>query len=217
MERSYMIETARAEAMRPAFAITKQILDVHSLVIANGKPEIAGTVQSQDGRAGFVFFSIAGEPYHLWVRVGLETHQVEFSGITPLTQIELLLRSAECSPEMISSILGMSPSKSVRRGEQFRPNSAPSKFNLWRFEPVPAGPGFFDDRLGAFLGLIEPIQARMKGLPADCEIEVSVRSRQCAAWPDGFHINPEAATIIAQLGASLDIDVSFSGPSELGA
>lgn len=208
--------SAREEILHPTLGITEQILDVHSVAMQDGEPQVTAVDQPVSSDHAFVFFDVVGEPYHLWVRVAVEGARVQFAGITPLTYIELVVSSLEHTPEDIAAVLGTPATSAYHRGERSPQGARTYGTNVWIYEPLPRMAGFFEDRLRQFARAVRSLQEGVRRLPAGCEVEVSIVSKQCSAWPEGFHVPADVGADLFALRASLDIDVYYFGPEALG-
>lgn len=121
----------------------------------------------------------------------------------------------ECSPEKITKILGIQPTKTWIKGEPINPiGKRVYKENGWMIEsPINPVNSNVDEQVESLLSVITPYVEAFANLPSDVYIELScviyVPSNDHGRPTVGFSAN--TIKILAKLGANIDIDIYAFG------
>ena len=201
---------AVAEVEERRLGVTQQFFSVHDPVMVAGRPQVVGVESESGSGEALVYFSVAGEPYHFWVRVGSSDRGpvVAFSGYCPASDVGFVVTSRELSPDALTKHIGLVPTGVRTMGSLVREGAVPFPTNQWRFEPFERGaPGFLDRKVDALLDLLAPLRPSLSALPATCEAGLSVTSRQWKAWPEGVHLDSAQLGALVGLHAEFDLDI----------
>jgi len=122
--------------------------------------------------------------------------------------VTLIVQSDSVSPDEVTSILQLEPTKVWKPGD---PVAAESnrvvKTNIWRLTSTADPMQYISEPLiDALLAVIQPKRARFSLLPKDRFIEL-----QCAVYfmdnLPGIALRPDHVAFLAELGASFDVDL----------
>ena len=132
---------AVAEVEERRVGVTQQFFSVHDPVMAAGRPQVVGVESESGSGEALVYFSVAGEPYHFWVRVGSSDRGpvVAFSGYRPASDVGFVVTSRELSPDALTKHIGLVPTGVRTMGSLVREGAVPFPTNQWRFEPPSRG------------------------------------------------------------------------------
>lgn len=118
------VRCARREIVERNLEETAQLLRIHEVAHENGQPQVVyADSTSIPGRA-FVYFKILGEPYHFAVVV--DSHpdvgaEVCCVFVAAAVRALLTIRSTTVTPEEMSALIGLAPTRVYVPGKAPRP------------------------------------------------------------------------------------------------
>ena len=121
-------------------------------------------------------------------------------------KVQLFIKGFKCSPEKITRLLGISPSKTWVRGGLIRSgHRAVHRFNGWSLVSPLAEVASPEEQTDALLAIIKPHSKRFKRLPSGAQLDLS-----CAiyAYDDSqrvFYFSVETVKELAKIGAPISI------------
>jgi hypothetical protein len=130
-----------------------------------------------------------------------------------LVRLQIVSDSLTC--EELKSQIGLSPSRSMRKGELIPSTLLVHKSNVWELVSGLQESASIQDQLMALFFRFEPVANRIAALSKIAEITVSCVV-YCTRQPD-LYVKPELIQKISKIGAGIDIDVYWteSGPEEV--
>ena len=122
--------------------------------------------------------------------------------------VSLRITDFECPAEEITRLLGLSPTRTWRRGEavHLRAHNARHRQNGWRLS-APCDPSTtgLAEQLEALLCLVAPHAEQFAALPPGSEVELSCFIYACNHRPV-ITFSADAVRRLARLGAAIDVD-----------
>ena len=122
---------------------------------------------------------------------------------------KLKIADFECSPEEITEILGICPTKIWRNGEKVHPRAKNVyKSNGWMLaSPCDPVNSSVDQQIEPLLSIIKPHIDAFEKLPSGIYIELACIIRVADYREPAIWFSADTIRIIAQMRASIDIDV----------
>ncbi len=208
-------ELARREIASPTLSATKEILAVHTPVLADGQPLIARADLTREKGAFYFYFRLEHEPYYLVLAVGPDDQKklaVTSACIEAAVRVFLLVKSEKHTPDEITQRLGLTPTAAYAKGDRLHPELPPLPYTKWRLEPHKSLPEDLGRKLDLLLDQLEPAAARIAELAADCDVSVNVCYEGYKEWLGGWNAPKETLQRLATLGARFHLDLYASGP-----
>jgi hypothetical protein len=122
----------------------------------------------------------------------------------------------DCPPEDIGLRLGLVPTESWTKGDQWLPNKDRT-YNCWQLcSPLPRDEVFLDRHLEALLKLIESKEDIIDKLSQEFQCGINCVGYYYEEHP-GFHLSAELIARLAKIGLDVDFDLyCLSGDDEQG-
>jgi hypothetical protein len=123
----------------------------------------------------------------------------------------LKIVSDTCTPDWITSKVGVEPDVAVAKGE-IPPGSAsrrPLRWNRWELRETGGGSSNIDDLVSALYSRLTLVSDGLKSLPKDkCEMELVIVGYYSPGdeTSHGFHLDLEFVKLLAIIGADIDVD-----------
>jgi len=152
-------ELARREIASPTLSATKEILAVHTPVLADGQPLIARADLTREKGAFYFYFRLEHEPYYLVLAVGPDDQKklaVTSACIEAAVRVFLLVKSEKHTPDEITQRLGLTPTAAYAKGDRLHPELPPLPYTKWRLEPHKSLPEDLGRKLDLLLDQLEP-------------------------------------------------------------
>lgn len=131
--------------------------------------------------------------------------------------VDLRIADFECSPEELTNIIGISPTRTWRQGDLVTPRTAHRyKENGWELSSGVSQHESFDNHVNALLDIIEPkidafIEIGSKYFATlSCAIYMYDNSENSLPWP---HFTKRSMAVLHHIGAEVDFDL-YILPSE---
>jgi Domain of unknown function (DUF4279) len=121
--------------------------------------------------------------------------------------VRLKILSDTLTPEDISETLGLTPSRSWRKGESDRKKASlnMAKWNGWIYDSGCSPNVPLADQAAALLHALEPLQNSIHHISRLCDVAISIVTY---SNPDkSIFLNKELVALIAALGAHFDFEM----------
>ena len=209
--RKDVIKVATEELTNPSLGVTGQIVSSHEI-----HPEpIRIDTDLEDG-THCLYYSLAGESYYfvLVLREKDGGLRPSSSHIEPNAKVYLYIRSEQKAPSEITELLGIHPTCSGIMGElpPHRSSGAVNECHYWCLEPQKDVPDYLEQKLEVLLASIEVCKTELKLLSKFCSLTFTVCYEGYKDWMGEVVLSPNQVKRIAELDASVWIDLYASGP-----
>ncbi len=131
-----------------------------------------------------------------------------------ITHTVLKISEFSCSPDELSSKLGLIPTKTGTKGQIYFIGPEKNKiqkvwdYNYWEYRIEKSDNTWISDQLDEFIKVvIIPIKDTLKGLSSECEIEISLIQYSHISVNPGLHFDKTIIKTISEIDADLDIDI----------
>ncbi len=211
---------ARAEVVERTFALTRQYLALHTVVVGDdGIAAIARIDETSEAGAYHVYFPLLGVPYHCVVVIRPDDDgdlAVSWVYIQPATRVYLAIRSNDITPGEVTRRIGLQPTRTVEKGSPIaqRQNAPPSPRHHWALDVMPGVPGDLDEKVGILVAVLEPVAHSVAALKPSCDVRLTIVyegwiGNSCLG---GIQLDAKATRVLAEAGGWVDIDLYASGP-----
>jgi hypothetical protein len=119
-----------------------------------------------------------------------------------------------CRPEDISAQLGLEPTRTYLKGEEYHighPERKLSKLheeNSWQLNWTKEMDGWIQEQIEDFLKtIIEPRKDAIRKISNDCYCEFSISQHLYKDWNPGFHFTRTTLELLQYIGAEIDMDI----------
>jgi hypothetical protein len=129
------------------------------------------------------------------------------------TRLFFTVTGSTLDPDEITRITGLQPAKIWHIGDTIGKGGRKYKENGWKLDSGLERSKSLDDHLAALLAKIEPVLAALSKLDASYYKELACVIEAYCANP-GMHFDRNMITLLAQLGAEIDIDLYCLGGAE---
>ncbi len=135
--------------------------------------------------------------------------------------ITLKLFNFICSPDDLTKELGLVPTKTGIKGQEFFIGSQVKKIkkvwphNYWEYRVIKKEKNWVSEHVNQFIdNIIKPKEEKLKDIITSCEAELSIVQYYYCGCNPGFHFDNEKLQSITNIGASLDLDIYCLSESE---
>ena len=126
----------------------------------------------------------------------------------------LKLFSFECPPEDLTKKLGLEPTKTAIKGQEYLVGPDHRKIkktwphNYWEYKITKKEDSWISEQVDQFIdSIIKPNQTKLRNIIATCEAEFSIVQYYYSGCNPGLHFDNAKLKIVSDIGASLDIDI----------
>jgi hypothetical protein len=206
------IDKAIEEILDPAFAVTKQYLEVNDVQFENGKPKVERVDLDYAENLAAVYFPFKDERYFLQINLEKTPEiKVNFVHTESGNRTYLTATSKSLTFEELSKNLPFQPLTGWSKGD-FRKNGK-SQYNFSRvfFEPFASEAYEMEKQLDLLLTELERNAESIKQLTEKATTYISVCKHQYVSGNSGVHFDIELINRLSRLNLSVDIDIYIVG------
>jgi hypothetical protein len=151
------------------WGVTQQFLEIHDLVLVDGKPKIERVDSEKLDGTVIAYLPVKDQPFYFAVYFdSKENLQINGVGTEPFSSVYFSATSDKVTFEQMGSSTTLKPSGGWRKGEKSRFASKVYEVSTFLFEPNPE-PDEFDDKLIKLLDLLESDRKGIQRLVDECE------------------------------------------------
>ena len=128
--------------------------------------------------------------------------------------ITLKLFGFSCSPEEVTKIIGLKPTKTAFEGQEYHQGSKQNRLrkkwqhSYWEYRIIKNEKQWISDSVDEFIEeIICPRIGVLKELISKCEAELSIVQYLNAGCNPGLHFSKEIINFLSQIGVDLDVDI----------
>jgi hypothetical protein len=206
------IDKATEEIVNPAFAVTKQYLEVNEVEFENGKPKVERVDPDYTENLAAVYFSIKNQRYFLQVNL-LKTPEikVDFVHTESGNKTYLTITSEQFTFEELTENLKLKPLTGWTKGEFRKDGKSRYNFSRVSYDPF-TGEAYEPERqIKLLLTELEKYSESIIELTKKAKLYISICKHQYVSGNLGIHFDVETINRIAGLNLSIDIDTYIGG------
>jgi|SRR6476469_1275393 len=209
-----LIAAAINELKTPTFGVTEQFLEIHTIVIEDGQPKVAGLSINDDGSRAAVYFAVTGERFYFAVYLDLDPEpNIRGVDTEDYNSVYFQVVSETMSQEQLAALTTLSATEGWSKGDpRSNPSRTPYTFSSLVFEPTP-GPAPFEDKLNKLLDFLEQDRTGVQVLleQADAGIQVHTIFHNGNTMLGGVHLDKQHIQRLADLNLEIDFDLYAEG------
>lgn len=207
-----IIKKAIEEIEQRNFGVTKQFLDIHSVVYENGKPKIA-KIDTED-EAVIVYFPIENESFFFTVYLNTKPDiKVCWTNSEAGSGVYFRATSDTLTLNELKSMTNLSPTTGWSIGDWRLNKKSQYNFSSFAFEPTHERAGKLEKKISELLDKIEQDVEGVKRLAenANALIQVHWYCHNGNGMLGGIAIDKATIQRIANLGLEIDFDLYTGG------
>jgi hypothetical protein len=207
-------EVAIEEIDQINFAITRQLLKVHTLEYEHGRPKIAKIELHPNLGRAIVHFQIKGE--RIFFTVFLDTEpkvKVVWTNITEGSRVIFKVTSETIRLDKISSLTKIPPTCSWDIGAPHPNGHGKHTFSLFGFEPITEMAGDVESKINTLLDKLEQDREGIRKMSAmaNSYIQIHWHGYYGNGMLGGFQLNKVTISRLANLQLAIDFDLYADG------
>ncbi len=210
-----IIEKAMEEIETKSLGITKQFLQVHKIVYADGKPQAARVDLDKKDEA-IVYFNVMEEKFFFAVYVDLKLNvSVRWCNTEPYHSVYFRALSDKLSLKELSHLTKLTSTRGRNKGEKRSPDTKSDvvwKHSTIDFEPNPEADEF-EDKLTKLLDYLEKDKEGVASLvnKAGGHIQVYSSFHNGNTIIGGHHLEKDHIKRMSRLNLEIDFDITADG------
>ncbi len=206
------IDKAIEEILNPAFAVTKQYLEVNEVEFENGKPKVERVDLDYSDNLAVVYFPFKDERYFLQINLAKTPEvKVDFVHTESGNSTCLTATSEDLTFEELSQNLTLKPLSGWSKGDFRKNGKSQYKFSRLSFEPFTSEAYELERQLKLLLTELEKYSESIKQLTEKATAYISVCKHQYISGNAGVHFDIETINRLAKLNLGIDIDTYIVG------
>ena len=206
------IDKAIEEILNPAFAVTKQYLEVNEVEFVNGIPKVERVDLDYADNLAVVYFPFKGEQYFLQINLEKTPEiKVDFVHTESGNRTYLTATSETLTFDELSKDLPFQPLTGWSKGD-FRKNGK-SQYNFSRvsYEPFTSEAYEMEKQIELLLTELEKNAENVRQLTEKATTYISVCKHQYVSGNAGIHFDIDTINSLSKLNLSVSIDTYIVG------
>jgi Domain of unknown function (DUF4279) len=205
------IDKAIEEILNPAFAVTKQYLEVNEVQFENGVPKVERVDLDYADNLVSVYFPFKDECYFLQINlVKTPIIKVDFISTESGHRTYLTATSYDLTYEQLAQNLTFKPLTGWSKGD-LKNESSHNKFSRISFEPFKSKAYKLEKQLELLLTELEKDVENLRRLTEKATTYISICKYQYISGNAGIHFSIEIINRLSKLNLSIDIDTYIVG------
>lgn len=210
-----IIKKVGQEIKNKTWGVTEQFLEVHDVVLVDGKPKI-DRIDSEKGDGTVIaYLPIKDESFHLAIYLDSKSDfEIKGVGTEPYNSVYFRVTSDKLSVTELSSMTTLNATENWDKGEKKKFGNSVHKFSSVMFEPNPE-PDEFTDKIKKLLDFLEQDKVGVKRLVdnADGYVQVAMKFHNGNTMLGGPSLDKEIIKRMNDLNLAVDFDLYADGNS----
>jgi Domain of unknown function (DUF4279) len=206
------IDKAIEEILNPAFAVTKQYLEVNEVEFENGKPKVERVDLDYADNLAVVYFPFKNERYFLQINLAKTPEiKVDFVHTESGNRAYLTATSENLTFEELSQNLTFKPLTGWSKGDFRKIGKSQYNFSRLSFKPFESDAYELERQLKLLLTELEKDSESVRQLTEKATTYISVCKHQYVSGNAGIHFDIDIINRLSKLNLSVDIDTYIVG------
>jgi hypothetical protein len=198
------------EIREPSLAITKQYLEMMSVVMVDGLPKVVRVDHGKNDEYVSYYCAIEGDDFFFVAFVSKSKGHVLWVNVQAAYRVYLTCASKTLSFQELSRCLPLSPLRGWSKGDVRRCGKGHYSFSRVSYEPNLCLAYDLEEKLDELLVSLELCASSVKQLAFTEDVYIVVYRRQYSEANMGLGLKSENIKRMAALGVGFDMDAYFS-------
>jgi hypothetical protein len=197
------------------WGVTEQFLQVHDIVIVNGRPKIERIDTDEVDGTVIAYLPVKDEPFFMaFYFDNKKDLNIKGIGTESKNQVYFRATSEQLTFPELASLTTLKHTDGWNKGDEGKLGKGTDRFSSFKIEPNPE-PDEFEDKLRKLLDFLETDKEGVKRLvdKADGGISVAITFHDGNGSFGGPHLDKETVKRLGDLNLSLDFDLYADGNS----
>jgi len=206
------IDKAIEEILVPAFAVTKQYLEVNEVQFENGKPKVERVDLDYGENLAAIYFPFKDERYFLQINLQkIPEIKVDFVHTESGNRTCLTATSETLTFDELAKSLPFEPLTGWSKGDFRKNGKSQHSFSRVSYEPFSSEAYEMEKQLEILLTELEKDADSVRRLTEKATTYISVCKHQYVSGNAGVHFDIEIIKRLSKLNLSVDIDTYIVG------